>query len=217
MKKNMKKITSSFLVAAMLVFLGFTSLHAFAEDNKDGGIKSDTSKQEVENGDKSASDGEMDNEQEQENESSLHDHFNQVPDVKTTVTLPEIDSTKINTYADVVTLLNQYKDTVNQIENKGNTVDLVGSSLSEQEKAILSKITQKHSFELSRTSTRANEILAQIKDLSDLLSPLGTQNIATEFNLKGLLISQLNDFSSMTNDLTNLTDSVNNILDEETN
>ncbi len=159
----------------------------------------------------------MNDQEESDNESSLHDHFAQIPDVKATVVVPQVDVTKVNTYADIVTLLNQYRDTINQIKGKGNVADLASSTLSVQEKAILSKIKSKHSFELSRTNVRADELLAQIKDLTDVLTPLGTQTISTELNLKNLLISQLNDFTSTINSLTDLVDTTSTILDEETN
>lgn len=177
------------------------------EDNKN------KQEMETEDGDNNG----MNDQEEMDNETSLHEHFSQIPDVKASVTTPQIDVAKINTYADVVILLNQFKDTINQIKGKGNVIDLASSTLTTQEKAILSKIALKHSFELSRTTVRADELLTQIKDLTDVLSPLGTQVISTELNLKNLLISQLNDFTATANSLTDLADTTSTILDEETN
>ncbi len=222
-----------------LVSLSLVTSYAFAENNDRNEGKREDNKQQMETSrendkqqaefrrevnkneqEMDTEDGDnngMNDQEESDNESSLHDHFAQIPDVKATVVVPHVDVTKVNTYADIVTLLNQYRDTINQIKGKGNVADLASSTLSVQEKAILSKITSKHSFELSRTNVRADELLAQIKDLTDVLTPLGAQTISTELNLKNLLISQLNDFTSTINSLTDLVDTTSTILDEETN
>lgn len=160
---------------------------------------------------------EMDDVEEENNENSLHDHFTQLPTLATTVNLPTVDATKLTTYADIVTVLNQYRDAVNQIKSNEDVTTLASSTLSAQEKAILLKLSTKHSNEFTRVSARTNEILSQIKDLTDMLTPLGTETITTEFHLNDLLVSQLNDFSSMIHSLTNLVDTTTNIIDEETN
>lgn len=235
MKKTILKIPA--IVA--LVSLSLVTSYAFAENNSGEEVKREDNKQQMDTnrennkpqkefrGESNKNEQEMDTEdgdnngmndqEESDNENSLHDHFAKIPDVKTVVTVPQVDTTKVNTYADIVTLLNQYRDAINQIKAKGNVVDFASSTLSTQEKAILLKIVSKHSFELSRTNVRANELLAQIKDLTDVLTPLGTQVISTEFNLKKLLISQLNDFTSTINSLTDLVDTTSTIFDEETN
>lgn len=231
----MKKNISTTAIA--LVSLGLMTSYAFAEgDRGDGGDfmnrNNGTSTLQVRHNDEDERDrqdrmgrgngqgdnnNEMDDAEEQDNENSLHTLFTQMPDVKTVVNLPVIDSTKLVTYADIVTVLNQYKDAVTKIQSQENVTNVASSSLSAQEKAILAKLSNKHSNEFNRTSARTNEILSQIKDLTDVLTPLGTTAISTELNLKGLLVLQLNDFSSMINSLTNLVDTTTNIIDEETN
>ena len=235
MKKSIVQVPA--IVA--LVSLSLMTSYAFAENDRSDESKREDNKQQMEitrennkqqgelRRESNKNEQEMDNEdgdnngmndqEESDNESSLHDHFAQIPDVKATIAIPQVDANKVNTYADIVTLLNQYRDTINQIKSKGNVADLASSTLSAQEKVILSKITSKHSFELSRTNVRADELLAQIKDLTGVLTPLGTQTISTELNLKNLLISQLNDFTSTINSLTDLVDTTSTILDEETN
>lgn len=235
----MKKITLKVPVFLALVSLSLMTAYVSAESNKADETKSEDNKQQMEitresnkqqneikredNKNKQEMDQEdgdhngLNDQEEMDNEGSLHDHFAQIPDIKTTVNIPPVDATKVNTYADIVTLLNQYRDTVNQIKIKGDITDFASSTLSTQEKAILSNITTKHSFELSRTNVRADELLSQIKDLTDILTPLGTQSISTELNLKSLLVSQLNDFTSTINSLTDLVDTTSTILDEETN
>lgn len=235
----MKKSTLKIPAIIALISLSLVTSSAFAESDNRNESKRDDNKQQMEiNHENYKQQGEfrresnkneqemdtedgdnngMNDQEESDNESSLHDHFAQIPDVKTMVTVPQVDATKVNTYTDIVTLLNQYKDVINQIKSKGNVADLASSTLSTQEKAILSKIKSKHSFELSRTNVRANELLAQIKDLTDVLTPLGTQTISTELNLKNLLVAQLNDFTSTINSLTDLVDTTSTIFDEETN
>ncbi len=226
--------------AAVLVSLSLITSSVFAENDNGNESKSEGSNKQIEitrenskkenevehednknnqeNGDNEDGDNNGMNDQEElDNEISLHGHFAQIPDVKTVITVPQIDVTKVNTYADIVTILNQYRDTINQIKDKGNVIDIASSTLSTQEKAILSKISSKHSFEFSRTNVRADELLAQIKDLTDALVPLGVKTISTELNLKNLLISQLNDFTATINSLTDLVDTTSTIIDEETN
>lgn len=235
----MIKIASGFSIAAVLVSLGLTSATVFAENTNDGIViqnsvkisegsrendkqkieikgESDIHTQESVREDKKTRD-EMDQEENDQNETSLHEHLASVPDAKTVVTVPVVDATKINTYADVVISLNQYKDAVNQINSTSNVADVASSTLSAAEKAILVKLTIKNSFELSRTSVRANEVVNQINDLITVLTPLGTQTISTELNLKNLLVAQLYDFSSTINSLTTLADTSSSIIDEETN
>ncbi len=195
-----------------------SQMEMLRENNKQQGeFRRESNKNDQEMDTEDGDNNGMNDQEESDTESSLHDHFAQIPDVKAAVVVPQVDVTKVNTYADIITLLNQYRDTINQIKNKGNMTDFASSTLSTQEKLILSKITSKHSFELSRTTVRANELLAQIKDLTDVLTPLSTHTISTELNLKNLLISQLNDFTSTINSLTDLVDTASTILDEETN
>ena len=226
MKKTVLKVPAMVGIVSLSLVLS----HVFAEtqnrdhennrqnftDQHDSNKNSEEMNHEDGNNDDGDNNG-MNDQEESDNESSLHDHFAQIPDVKATIVVTQVDVTKVNTYADIVTLLNQYRDTINQIKNKGNMADFASSTLSTQEKLILSKITSKHSFELSRTTVRANELLAQIKDLTDVLIPLGTQTISAELNLKNLFISQLNDFTSTINSLTDLADTTSTIFDEETN
>lgn len=229
----MKKSTLKVPAIAALLSLSLMTSYVFAEGNNQNNEsennndnvrstttvqrESDSNRQEVNQEDGNNSGGETSDQQEADSETSLHDHFAQIPDVKTEVSIPSVDPASLVTYADVVTLLGQYKDTINQIKSKGDATDIASSTLSAQEKAILSKLSTKHSFELSRTSARADELLSQINDLMDALTPLGTQTISTELNLKNLLVSQLNDFSSSIKSLTDLVDTTSNILDAETN
>lgn len=228
MKNNLK-----IPVLVGLISLSLMTAYVFAENDKSNEVKSEDVKQQTEitrennkqqaeinretEKNKRETEKEMADKEEMDNEVSLHDHFAQIPDLKTVVTVPQVDVTKVNTYADIVTILNQDRDIINQVKDKGNTTDFASSTLSTQEKNILSKISSKHSFEISRTNVRADELLSQIKDLTDILAPLGTQTIVTDFNLKNLLISQLNDFSSSINSLTDLVDTTSVIFDEETN
>lgn len=228
MKNNLK-----IPVIVSLISLSLMTAYVFAENDKSNEVKLEDVKQQTEitrennkqqaeikresDKNKKEIEKEMADKEEMDNEVSLHDHFAQIPDVKTVVTVPQVDVTKVNTYADIVTILNQDRDIINQVKDKGNTVALASSTLSTQEKNILSKISSKHSFEISRTNVRADELLSQIKDLTDILAPLGTQAISTEFDLKNLLISQLNDFNLSINSLTDLADTTSVILDEETN
>lgn len=183
-----------------------------------GGMGGPAGKQDLNQGSNEGdTEDEMDTEEDNADEMSLHDHFGQLPDVKTMIALPPVDATKLVTYADVVTLLMQYKDAVRTIDINGNVLTAASSSLSVAEKAILTKLASKNAFELSRTDARAKEIVMQIDDLIAVLTPLGTSPISTELNLKNLLVMQLNDFTASINSLTTLADTASTIIDEETN
>lgn len=243
LKLIMKKSTLKIPALTALVSLSLMTSYVFAENDKGNEVRHEDDKYHIETtmqtthennkeqnevkhednrnkNETESGDGDnngMNDQEELENESSLHEHFTHIPDVKVGVSVPQVDVTKVNTYADIVVLLNQYRDIINQIKGKGSIVDLASSTLSIQEKSLFSKIASKHSFLLSRTNVRADELLAQIKDLVDVLTPLGTQAISTELNLKNLLVSQLHDFALTINSLTDLVDTTSTIFDEETN
>ena len=146
----------------------------------------------------------------------LHGHVSSMPDIKVAVIIPEVSSTTIITYADVVSILTQYQNAIKTITISGTLGD-ASSTLSVQEKAILSKLMNKHTDNFDRLKARANDLSLQIKDLIDVLTPLGSTTINSSFNLKGLILSQLKDFRNAINDLKDLGDSSVDIIDQETN
>ena len=75
----------------------------------------------------------------------------------------------------------------------------------------------KHDGEFNRLTARASDLSSQIKDLVDVLTPLGSTTITTSFNLKNLIVSQLKDFAGAINDLNTLGDTSVDIIDQETN
>lgn len=240
----MKKHIASISGASVIVLLGLSAVVVFAQNTNgsitgsttttnvsattastikgsDGNQGDDDKKKEHASHARDTEDedvGEMNKEEEREQtENALHDYFFKLPEVKSSIVIPTVDATKINTYADVVAALVQYQNVVMNIKSQSSVLDVASSSLSVQERAILLKFMNKDSFELSRTNARADEVLRQIKELIDILGPLGTQPISTEFNIKNLLLSQLQDLSSTIGDLADLADETVNIIDEETN
>lgn len=240
----MKKSTALVSILSLSTVFALTTLNVFAESNttESGRVNilntTGTGTARIEHDDRDERDGhnnemrgdhmKLDHEQDSEGddegdegeddatEMSLHNHVSNIPDIKVAVTLPVVSSTTINTYADAVSILTQYQNAIKAITTSGTLAD-ASSTLSVQERAILTKLMHKHNDDFSRLSARANELSAQIKDLTDVLSPLGSTTITSSFNLKNLILSQLKDFASAINDLKDLGDTSVDIIDQETN
>jgi hypothetical protein len=84
--------------------------------------------------------------------------------------------------------------------NAGVNTD--SSKLSVAEKSLLDSLLNKHHNQFDRFDNRVNEAKAQLKQLEDLLTPLGTQPISTLYDIKGLLISELNNYRDIINGIS---------------
>lgn len=233
----MKKSTAFVSILSLSTVFVLTTLNVFAESNdfeskrqtlgsadpkpehgdrQERGGQNNEMRNEVKD-ERDNQDSERDNETEEDTtEMSLHDHVSNAPDIKIAVTLPEISSTTVSTYADVVSVLTQYQNTIKTITTSGTLVD-ASSTLTIQEQAILSKLMRKHTDSFDYLKARANDLSLQIKDLIDVLTPLGTTTISPSFNLKNLILSQLKDFRGAINDLKDLGDTSVDIIEQETN
>ena len=229
----MKKSIAIVSILSLSTVFAFTTLNAFAESNDNELNKQTlgTTPPRDEHRDRHEGEGqnnqmrderdhqdfEGDNEGDDDaTEMSLHNHVSNTPDIKVAITLPEVSSTTINTYADVVSILTQYQNAIKAITTSGTLSD-ASSTLSVQEQAILSKLMHKHNDDFNHLKARASDLSSQIKDLIDVLAPLGSTTITSSFNLKNLILSQLKDFAGAINDLKDLGDSSVDIIDQETN
>jgi hypothetical protein len=236
----MKKTTTLISIISLSSLFALTSLNVFAENNNNESNRG-TSTQNLgatsprpEQGDKQERDGrdnemrgghdkqdsEMDNEGEDDaTEVSLHGDLSKLPDIniKSMVTPLDLSSTTITTYADVVSILNQYQNAIKTITTSGTLGTTTTSTLSVQEQTVLGKLVHKHIDDFNRLNARAGELSSQIQDLIDALTPLGSTTITSSFNLKNLLISQIKDFTGAINDLKDLNHTQLDILDQETN
>ncbi len=224
MKKNI--LLSLALILAIVFFTKF----ALADDQKGGedsnknssvlfqnDSKDNKSSEDV-NKDGQDSQGESESEDIGEDgasssEDSLNSVITNLPDLKNTVQVKEADSSTINTYADLVTLLNQYQTAIDTINS---TTGVTTSNLSPAEQQLLQTLSKKDSFELGRSKTRLAEVSAHIKDLIALLSPLGTQTITENYGLKSILLSTVNEIAGNINDSASLHDQADKVLEAET-
>ena len=180
-------------------------------DDRNNKMRGERDHQDSENGNEDDNEGEDD-----AVEMSLHDHVAQTSNTALPVSLPMVSSTSVNTYADMVSVLTQYQNAIIAITASG-TLSHVNSKLSTQEQAVLGKLLYKHNDEFNRITARASDLSSQIKDLIDVLTPLGSTTITTSFNLKGLVVLQLKDFAEAINDLNILENTSVEIIDQETN
>lgn len=234
----MKKTTAVASILSLSAIFALTTLNVFAEnDNNDNGrdvnkqslggasFNGEQSNKQERNGRKNEmrsnhdeQESEMDNESEDDTaEISLHDHVSKAPDSKVAVTLPDVSSTTITTYADVISVLNQYQNAIKTINTNGTLGSIASSTLSTQEQTLLRKLMNKYTGDFNRLNARANDLSSQIKDIIDVLTPLGTTTITSSLNLKNLILSQLKDFAGAINDLKDLGDTSVDIIEQETN
>jgi hypothetical protein len=197
----MKKIKN---IVALLV-LGFLVISPFGvslSHAEDGGGNRD---QEIKSGNNNEGGKEVeqdDNEDGQTNsEHDIASFLSSDLQNMTSVSLPEVHESSIVTYADVVNILKSYDAALLQISaNAGVNTD--SSKLSVAEKSLLDSLLNKHHNQFDRFDNRVNEAKAQLKQLEDLLTPLGTQPISTLYDIKGLLISELNNYRDIINGIS---------------
>lgn len=225
MKKNI------LLSLALILAIGFFTKFALADDQKGGEDSNknstsvlfqndsrDNKSSEDVNKDGGDSQGESESEDIGEDgasssEDSLNSVITNLPDLQNTVQVKEADSSTINTYADLVNLLNQYQTAIDTINS---TAGVTASNLSPAEQQLLQSLSSKDSFVLSRSKTRLSEVSAHIKDLIALLSPLGTQTITENYGLKSILLSTVNEIAGNINDSASLHDQADKVLEAET-
>lgn len=162
------------------------------KDNKN----KNKNKNENENENKNKNENENENENEDGQNNDEHDVFSLLvadSQKSSLVTLPVIDEKTIVTYADVVTLLKSYESAVSQISANAG-VDTSDSNLTASEKVLLNGLLNKHQNQFNRFDSRITEVNTQLKQLEDLLTPLGTEPVSSQYGIKGLLINELNNF-----------------------
>lgn len=199
----MKKIISLFalLMIGVLVWFPLKASLLRAEDNEGN------NGQEIKNNDNHDQEN-NDQENEDDNEDGQtngeHDIYSLIVEDSQkipVVNLPQIDEKLILTYADVVTLIKSYENAVSQIKANAG-VDTTNSALSATEKALLDGLVNKHHNQFTRFNNRTNEVNAQLKQLEDLLTPLGAQSISPLYGIKGILVDELNNFKDIISGLS---------------
>ncbi len=220
------------LLSLALVFaVGFLAQVTLANDNKSAGEDSNNQKKiyfQNNSGDKNNSENinkdsrDSNSEKNSEdvgedgatpNENNLNSLISKLPDSQNTVQVKEADSSAINTYADLVNLLNKYQTAVDSISNSSGVST---SNLSPAEQALLQALAKKDSFVLSRSKARLDEVSSHIKDLIVLLTPLGNQTITENYGLKSLLLSTVNEIAGNINESSSLHDQGDKVLEAET-
>lgn len=216
--KKISKITKILALVMIGAIVGFPIkvFFAHAEDNS-------PSFQEIENKDSSEQENNNDQENGVENEDGQsneeHDVFSLIltdQGKSEAVKVSEVDQKTLQTYADVVSALKMYEDAVLKISANAG-VSTNDTSLTTGEKTLLDSLLNKHHNQFDRFNNRITEVKTQLKQLEDLLSPLGTQPISSMYGIKGLLVSELNNFKDIINGISEFDGLNSQILQEETN
>ncbi len=200
-------VVISFPIRSFLVYADNNSRDHQEIQNKDGKEHGDNNDQkDDEKNENSQSNNDGQNEDGQSNDE--HDIFSLiVADSQKTpaLTLPEINEKLILTYADVVNVIKSYEKAVSQISaNVG--VDTQTANLTAGEKLLLNGLLNKHRSQFNRLNNRIIEINTQLKQLEDLLSPLGAQPISSMYGIRGLLISELNNYRDIISGISEFDD-----------
>lgn len=214
---NMKKISYlfMFLLVGSLVSFPASVRIVSAEDN--GGSKGSEISNGSDHNDGGISDEEDDSDEDGQTngEHDIYSFLQMDNQSVPSVNLPEVNAASINTYADVVTVLKSYDVALSQISSSAG-VDTSNSNLSVTEKALLDSLVNKHKNQFNRLDSRILEVQSQIKQLEDLLLPLGTQPISSLYNIKDLLVGELSNYRDMINGISEF-DSLNlQTLESET-
>jgi hypothetical protein len=148
-------------------------------------------------------------------ESQINKLVQSLPDMARTISsqIPAPDTSSLETYADVSQTLSTYEHGLDLV----SSAQLQTSNLSHDEQVLITDITKKFSFELSRDDVRTNELKAQIKELRTRLAPLGTQTISDDADLQRALFGELRNIRDGVLRVSELHDATNGILREETN
>ncbi len=116
--------------------------------------------------------------------------------------LAKVESARINTYADVSSILTGLATTTESLKLFATTS--ASSSLSSAEFALLAKLSPNGAKKTEMVNTRADKILADISSLKSLVAPLGSQTVSTSFGLKTMIVTELNKFVAQINALAKL-------------
>lgn len=105
---------------------------------------------------------------------------------------------QVNTYSDVSNILAGFATTTKSIRLMATTT--ASTTLSSGELALYAKLTP-GTTKAERVNAGADSVLAHINALQTLVSPLGSQTISANFNLKEMIVRELNRIGSQINNL----------------
>lgn len=214
----MKKIKKSLALLVIGAIISVPMRASFAHSEDSGGGDNQEIKNKDSNEHEQKNNDREDSEDEDSESNDEHDIFSLiVADSQKTpaLTLPEIDEKSIQTYADVLNIIKSYENAVLQISVSAG-VDTQTANLTDNEKALLNRLLDKHHKQFNHLNDRIAEVSAQLKQLEDLLSPLGTQPISPLYGIKGLLISELKNYKDIISGISEFDDLNLQILQEET-
>ncbi len=212
------KITT-YITASMIVLSVFLlNTYAFAENSDSSmhqGSSGDKRENISEHSDESNND-ESDGENNNQDEADIHTQIYGLKNIKDVVVLDEVNKDTIKTYADVVVILTKYQTALISIKTQASLGSQLTTTLVGNEKLLFEKLLGRHVNDFTRLDSRITEINTQIKEMIDILSPLGTADLTTSYGLDKLIISQINEFKSAINNLSDLGDLNIDAVDEET-
>lgn len=123
----------------------------------------------------------------------------------TSVKLSKIEGARINTYADISTILTGLATTTQSLRLSATTT--ASTTLSTAELALFAKLNPKGT-KAENINVRADQILSHINAIQTLISPLGSQTVTNNFGLKDLIVRELNRIVSQVNSLAKLSSTI---------
>ncbi len=130
------------------------------------------------------------------------------------IELQEVNSNQLNTYGDVIAVLQQFRANLSDIKNAAAVS--ASTSLSAPEQALLNKLASAHRDRFDSLNARIADVDKQMSDLVDILTPIKDNQISQSFGLKRLLVTELKDFRDAVEKVKDFGDVDFRILEAET-
>lgn len=177
------------------------------------GDHEDVNKTENSSGD-NADEEDAANDEERHQEGDVNKDLKDLGDIESEIKVEKVSYQDLNTYGDVIAVLNSFKTEIAKIKANAAVADQATSSLSVAERNLLDKLLNKHKAAFNALNSRISEVEAQINELIELLTPIADQKI--DRSLKNLLYTELRDFRSEIKDSANLESLNIEALNQET-
>lgn len=215
--EHTKKLIPVTVIVALLVASGVSfSRPALAEDN--GGQDKIQSSNEDNNQSFSKKDSQESSDGADEvemDEQGLNEHLNSFDSIVQGATSSmSMSPEAVQTYSDVVSVLQGYQQAVTTLVNSSSATSSVLSGLSGNEMSLFDMLFKRHKGSFALVSVRGAEIQSQLQVMIDAVQPLGSNTISPL--LRKVLVRTLSDFREEVKNLGELLHNDSNILDAET-
>lgn len=149
----------------------------------------------------------------QSQEAGVHRNVSDVQDKISTFALPNVESSKWSTYGDVITQLNAFRSTLEDLKNAASTT-APAAALDPQHQALLDKLINLHGNHFQSLNARIAEVEGQIQELVDLLTPFADQQIA-DADIRAIIASDVRGIRDEMKSLKSLSHDDFEVVDQE--